>query len=251
MESGLRPIKANNSSLSSQAQQYLRDLINNGVYTPGEKLPPEGDFASQLGISRPTLREALHNLETDGVIIRKHGVGTFVSPAYNKRIESGLEVLESIERIANRMGLKTTMGAVEIQERAPLPRELAGLSRDALDMILSVTRTILIDAKPVAYLQDCVPVEYLSKEDLGEGFHGSVLDLFLQRGQPALSYSFTRLAATPATHLMAQQLNVPNQTPLMQMEAKLYSLDHHVIDYSLSYFVSDFFYFHVIRRIDK
>jgi GntR family transcriptional regulator len=251
MAIGLKPIKATNSSLPSQAQQYLRGLINDGTYQPGQKLPPEGEIAQQLGISRPTLREALHNLEMDGIILRKHGVGTFVSPAFNKRIESGLEVLESIERIAKRIGLETKMGAVEIQERTPLPRQLAGLERDAQDAVLSVTRTILIDAQPVAYLQDCVPLEYLCKDDLGTDFHGSVLDIFIQRGDPVLSYSFTKLAAVPATKLLSSQLMISHRTPLMQLEAKLYTVENHVVDYSVSHFVSDYFYFHVIRRIGK
>jgi GntR family transcriptional regulator len=251
MVSGLRPIKVTNSSLPAQAQQYLRDLINEGTYQPGQKLPSEGEFAEQLGISRPTLREALHNLEMDGVILRRQGVGTFVSPAYNKRIESGLEVLESIERIANRMGLKTKMGAVEIQERTPLPRERAGLGRETLESVLSVTRIILIDTQPVAFLQDTAPMDVLCKEDLGDDFHGSVLDVLIERGQPALSYSFTKLAAVAASNQLASKLNVPPRSPLMQTEAKLYSFEDKIVDYSVSHFVSDYFYFHVIRRIVK
>jgi GntR family transcriptional regulator len=251
MVSGLRPIKVANSSLPSQAQQYLRDLINGGTYQPGQKLPSEGEFAEQLGISRPTLREALHNLEMDGVILRKHGVGTFVSPAYNKRIESGLEVLESIERIAKRMGLETKMGSVEIQERPPQPREQAGLGRETLEAVLSVTRIIVIDTQPVAYLQDCVPVDVLCKNDLGNDFHGSVLDVFLERGHPSLSYSFTKLAAVAATKQLADKLNVLQKSPLMQTEARLYTFENQVVDYSISHFVSDYFYFHVIRRIGK
>ncbi len=81
MASRLRRIKTTNSSLHYQAQLYLRDLIENGTYLPGQKFPSEGEFAGELGISRPTLREALHNLQAEGMIVRKHGVGTFVSPS--------------------------------------------------------------------------------------------------------------------------------------------------------------------------
>jgi GntR family transcriptional regulator len=251
MASGLRPIKLLHSSLPSQAQQYLRDLINNGTFQPGQKLPSEREFAEQLGISRPTLRDALQNLEMDDVVLRKHGMGTFVSPDYNQRIESGLEVLESIEHKASRTGLETEMGAVEIQERPPQPRELAGLGDEALEVVLSVTRIILIDAQPVAYLQDCVPLDVLSKDELGSEFHGSVLDVFLERGHPALSCSFTNLAAVAATNKLASQLNIPTKSPLMQMEARLYTLENQVVDYSVSHFVPDYFNFHIIRRIGK
>ncbi len=245
----LRPIKTTNLPLHYQAQQYLRDLIRAGTYQPGQKLPPEGTFAEQLGISRPTLREALHNLEADGIIVRKHGVGTFVSPARADRLESGLEVLESLEHIANRMGLKTRMGQLRIEERIPQPEEQASLECGPQERLLSVARTILVGSKPVAYLFDLVPSRYLSQDDLDERFHGSVLDIFLQRGRPALAYSFTRLASVAADSDLARQLGVARRTPLMRLVARLFSQDDQVVDYSISNFVPDYFDFHVIRRI--
>ncbi len=249
MVSELRPIRTTNVSLHSQAELYLRDLIENGIYKPGQKLPSEGIFAERLGISRPTLREALHNLEVEGIIVRKHGVGTFVSPAHADRLESGLEVLESIEHIASRMGLRTRMGEAEIEERAPNPNEIAGLECSPHEKVLSVARTILVDSIPVAYLWDVVPTRYLHRDDLGEKFEGSVLDIFLKRGRPMLVFSFTSLAAIAAEGALARQLGVPRKTPLLRLEAKLFTQDHIIVDYSISNFVPDYFYFHVIRRI--
>jgi GntR family transcriptional regulator len=249
MASGLRRIKTTNASLHYQAQLYLRDLIENGTYVPGQKFPSEGAFAEQLGISRPTLREALHNLQAEGMIVRKHGVGTFVSPSRANRLESGLEVLESIEHIASRRGLKTEMGKVEIEERPPNHVEIAGLECDPNEQILSVARTILIDKKPVAHLWDAILTKYLRKEELEEMFHGSVLDIFLKRGRPMLTYSFTGLAAVAVDSILARQLEIPPKTPLLRLEAKLFTQDNTVVDYSISYFVPDYFDFHVIRRI--
>jgi GntR family transcriptional regulator len=249
MASGLRRIKTTNASLHHQAQLYLRDLIENGTYVPGQKFPSEGVFAEQLGISRPTLREALHNLQAEGMIVRKHGVGTFVSPSRANRLESGLEVLESIEHIASRRGIKTEMGKVEIEERPPKQNEISGLECDPADHVLSVARTILIDKKPVAYLWDVILTKYLSRDELGEMFHGSVLDIFLKRGQPMLTYSFTGLAAVAVDRNLARHLEIPPKTPLLKLEARLFTQENTVVDYSISYFVPDYFDFHVIRRI--
>ncbi len=249
MASELRRIKTTNLSLHYQAQHYLRDLIKAGAYQPGQRLPPEGLFAEQLGISRPTLREALHNLEVEGMIVRKHGVGTFVSPSHASRLESGLEVLESLEHIASRMGLKTKMGQLKIEERTPLADERLSLECGPEDKVLSVARIILVGSKPVAYLWDVVPTRYLCQDDLNEKFHGSVLDIFIKRGHPQLAYSFTRLASVAADAGLARQLNVARRTPLMKLEARLYTQDNQVVDYSISNFVPDYFDFHVIRRI--
>jgi GntR family transcriptional regulator len=245
----LRRIKSSNVSLHYQAEQYLRDLIKAGTYEPGQRLPSEGMFAEQLGISRPTLREALHNLEVEGMIVRKHGVGTFVSASRVNRLDSGLEVLESLEHIANRMGLQTHMGEVQIEARTPGADELAALECRPDEKVVSVRRTILVGSKPVAALWDLVPARYLREDELDDRFQGSVLDILIKRGHPKLTYSFTRLASVGADAKLARQLQLPRRTPLLRFEARLYSEDNHLVDYSISNFVPDYFDFHVIRRI--
>ena len=249
MTTNVRPLKAVKVSLPIQTSQYIRDLVESGEYQPGQQLPPEGDFARQLGISRPTLREALHSLELEGVIVCKHGVGTFIASNSGKRFESGLETLESIERIANRIGLQTEMGQAEIEERLSSQAEMAELGLASQTQILSVSRAILVNNKPVAYLMDILPAEYLRKEDLGDDFHGSILDMLLKRGRPPLSYSYTKLAAVTAEASLARLLEIQPQNPLMRLEARLFTQGGQVVDFSISHFVPGFFDFHVVRRI--
>jgi GntR family transcriptional regulator len=245
----MRPVKTARVSLPTQTSEYIRELISSGQYQPGQQLPSEGEFARQLGISRPTLREALHSLELEGLIYCRHGVGTFVAPSYGKRMESGLEVLESIERLAKRIGLETRMGEADIEERSATQSELIELGLKLPSIILSVTRAILVNDRPVAYLKDVLPVEYLRKDDLSGSFHGSVIDVLLKRGYPPLSYSMTKLAAVSADPALSNLLNIVPSTPLMRLEARLYSQDNQVIDYSISHFVPGYFDFHVVRRI--
>ena len=80
-------------------------------------------------------------------------------------------------------------------------------------------------------------------------FHGSVLDIFLKRGQPMLTYSFTGLAAVAVDRKLARHLEIPPKTPMLKLEARLFTQENTAVDYSISYFVPDFFDFHVIRRI--
>jgi GntR family transcriptional regulator len=249
--SGLRPIKTTNVPLHNQAQFYLRDLIQNGTYQPGQKLPAEGVLAEQLGISRPTLREALYMLEIEGLIIRKHGLGTYISPSYQSRLDGGLEVLESIEHIARRKGLKTQMGEAHIEERTATLAEANALECDTEKGVLAIVRVILVGARPVAYLSDVLPLMFIRQRDLEGRFHGSVLDFLLKRGQPDLTFSFTRLGAIAADSELARKLKIPRKTPLLKMEAKLFTHENLVVDYSISKFVSDYFDFHIIRQIRK
>jgi LacI family transcriptional regulator len=61
-----------------QFQTWLQDRIEQGFYSPNEKIPTENELVSLSGLSRATIRQALNNLEHSGYIIRKKRVGSFV-----------------------------------------------------------------------------------------------------------------------------------------------------------------------------
>src|SRR5580692_7682560 len=58
---------------------HIRSLLENGVLKPGDKIPPEREFARSLKISRASLRTGIGYLAAMGVMRVRHGVGTFVA----------------------------------------------------------------------------------------------------------------------------------------------------------------------------
>lgn len=69
-----------------QVVNHMRSLIENGTLKPGDKIPPERDFARTLNISRASLRAGIGYLAALGVLKIKHGVGTFIAdgpPEFN------------------------------------------------------------------------------------------------------------------------------------------------------------------------
>lgn len=67
------------SNVSEALSARLEQLILGGSILPGERLPPESDFAGLLGVSRASVREALHELALKGLIDRRPGRGTVVN----------------------------------------------------------------------------------------------------------------------------------------------------------------------------
>jgi GntR family transcriptional regulator len=233
------------------AQQVVNEILSGieaGNLTRDDGLlPSEAELSKRFDVSRATVREALSRLEQRGIVIRRHGVGTFVSRR-QPILEAGLEQLESLDTLARRMGLETHMGEAEISEREATPHEAERLQVAPGAQVLSVTRVILTDTRPVAFLVDVVPTTCLRMQDLGETFNGSVLDVFIRRGEPALSHSRTDIITEAADLPTARKLHLQRGDMLLKLDAQLYTREGLVVDYSLSYFVPGYFRFHVVRR---
>ncbi|MBY0467027.1 MAG: FCD domain-containing protein [Burkholderiales bacterium] len=65
--------------LADSIANQLEQRILEGSLKPGDRLPPERDFAIELGVSRPSLREAMQKLVSKGLLSTRHGGGTFVT----------------------------------------------------------------------------------------------------------------------------------------------------------------------------
>ncbi len=170
-------------SVSQRLHDQLGQII--AATKPGERLPSEPALAEKLGVSRATLREAMRTFETQGMIRRRQGSGTYVNQP-PQVLETGLEVLESIESIAERSGLSVEMGELNVQYRKAKLDECESLDLDPCKDVVQVSRVIYAEHRAVAYLIDILPGDILDPEELKNGFNGSILDLLLQRGQPDL-----------------------------------------------------------------
>ncbi len=214
----------------------------------GERLPSEPKLAQKLGVSRATLREAMRVFETRGMLRRKQGAGTFVLKGAPV-LESGIEILESIETQARRMGLPVSMGDLRIEQRAPSEEEREALELDYAERVTEVRRVILLEERPVAYLVDVLPESLFSEEDARGSFSGSVLDLLLTRGNPPLGSSRCDILAVAASHEVARPLGIQRGDVLLTFRSILLSEEGTPMDFSHSYFLPGYFRFHVVRRV--
>ncbi len=226
-------------------QSDLATLINK---TPaGQRLPSEPDLAKQLGVSRATLREAMRSFETQGLIRRRQGSGTFVVGKV-QALDSGLEVLESLETIARRQGLEVSVSDLNIESVSADADLAAQLNLPEGSKVTRVRRVIRADNRPVAYLVDTLPESILQARDLSSDFNGSVLDLLLSRGDP-LTTSRANVSAIGASADVAKPLEIQRGDVLLHFHARLFNAEGSVVDYSLSYFIPGYFHFHIVRRV--
>src|SRR5438132_9147212 len=77
--------------LYQQLQRALRHAIETRVLGPDDALPPERDLATELSVSRITVRKAIDGLVNEGMLVRRQGSGTFV----RARVEKNFSKLTS------------------------------------------------------------------------------------------------------------------------------------------------------------
>lgn len=237
----------NNYSVGQRLQRQLKSLIDSTP--PGEKLPSEPVLANELGVSRATLREAMRTFEIQGRIRRRQGSGTFVTQP-SQVLESGLEILESIPKIADRIGLKVTLGKWRAIRRKPDSQEANLLNISELENVTDVTRVMLTEGRPAAFLIDVLPEDILIPERIDRRFNGSILDTLIIRTELELIASRTEINAVTATPEIARALGIQRGDALLCFQANLLSASGRIVDISTSYFLPGYFKFHVVRRIE-
>lgn len=109
MKISIKPVKP--KLVSEQVYEQLREIIFRGEIKPGEKLMPERELATALGVSRPTLKSAINKLVVTGLVEQRQGHGTFVrTPGNNGHdtLRTALEDASLMDLLEVRIGLECT-----------------------------------------------------------------------------------------------------------------------------------------------
>ena len=104
-------------SLTEQVRQHIKQLIVDDGFEDG-RIPPETELATELGVSRTTVRDALSRLEHEGAIVRRQGSGTFVNP-HGLRIKTRLEEMWSYEEMLKDHGYAPSVKVISVDMEAP------------------------------------------------------------------------------------------------------------------------------------
>jgi GntR family transcriptional regulator len=236
----------NQTPTSKRLHDTLSSMIDH--MPAGQKLPSEPELARQLKVSRATLREVMRTFETQGRIHRRQGAGTFVARP-SQVIESGLEVLDSIETIANRIGLPVALGERDLEVRPASEKEQSILGLPPGTQVLQAARVILAEGQPAAYLIDILSADLLPPAEVEKSSSGSVLDLLLKRSDLNPDISRCDVNAVTASPEIARAMGIQRGDVLLRFESMLYDRSGKVIVYSFSYFLPGHFRFHIVRRV--
>jgi GntR family transcriptional repressor for pyruvate dehydrogenase complex len=116
-------VTTSDSQLAMQVVNHIRLMIERGELQPGDKIPPEREFARHLKISRASLRTGIGYLAAMGVMKVRHGVGTFVADGPPQLGQSSLGLMSALhgfqtwQMFEARLLLESSIAALAAERR--------------------------------------------------------------------------------------------------------------------------------------
>ncbi|WP_434563484.1 GntR family transcriptional regulator [Pseudomonas sp. R1-6] len=232
--------------LHLQLRDLLRTRILDGEYPQGSQMPSESELGALFRVSRITVRQALGDLQKEGLIFKIHGKGTFVAKPKTFQNVSTLQGLaESMTgrgfEVINRLrSFKFIPADKPVAERLKVAEG---------DVVAQIKRVRLINREPVS-----LEMTYLPK-DLGERLEKADLvtrDIFLILENDcglALGHADLAIDAVLADSELCQALEVEPGSPVMRIERLTHGADGRPLDFEYLYYRGDAFQYRL--RIDR
>lgn len=220
----------------AQITHWLRNQIEAGDFKPDEKLPSENEMAKKFDVSRVTVRRALQSLESEQIIYRCQGLGSFVK---DSRAPHNLVSLTDFNEDMAKAGLKAS-SRIHDFITVEAPDWLAGvLGVDEGTKLLRIDRLRLGDGEPVAFDSTWLPILYgqlLDKDKLEDTTIYRQLeenyDIPIMRG-------CYRMSAEVADDQLAEDLNIPKNSPLLLIDRTTFTIGNKAVYYQKRYYRSD------------
>jgi GntR family transcriptional regulator len=259
MSTGAEPAAAlpreGKPSLVDIAEDALRKWLATGRHRSGERLPPEQELSSHLGISRGTLRTALGRMEESGEIVRRQGSGTYVGKAPSTSLDEGLEALVSYSELARRRGVILELGELAVEQRRLGPEVGKVFGLDADEQATTITRVLLLDGRPGSWMRDVVhpavelPPPARVRQALERG--RMVLDVLLDAGVP-VAYTRAHVLARVLTRRdrVGRALEVSETTAALEIDHVTCTAEGAPLEHSNDVFLPRSLDLHVMRYLE-
>ncbi|MDX2694526.1 GntR family transcriptional regulator [Streptomyces ipomoeae] len=208
-----------------QLARQLESAIEHGVLGPGSLLGNEIDLAGRLGLSRPTVRQAIQSLVDKGLLVRRRGVGTQVVHSQVKRpleLSSLYDDLEAAGQQPTTQVLSSEVGPASAEVAAAL-----GIAEGA--EVHRFERLRLTHAQPVAFLCNHVPAGLLDLDT--ERLESTGLYRMLRNAGISLHSAHQTVGARNATPEEAERLGEPEGAALLTMQRTAYDDTGRAVEY--------------------
>ncbi len=226
---------ASGEPLYRQLGRALKAAIDESVLKRGAVIPSERDLSTGLGLSRVTVRKAIDNLVSDGLLDRRQGAKTVVS----SRLEKSLATMTSFSEDMRSRGL--TPGCVWISREIsrPSPAEMMALGIPGHEKIVRLRRLRTADAMPIAIETATLPARFVPDP---AAIGASLYEYLAAHGALPVR-AMQRMQAKPATEEERRLLATPEGTSLLTMERRCFLADDQIVEFTQTKYRGDVYDF--------
>lgn len=243
----LTPIKKE-TPLYLEVKHSITKAIENGLFPRGGKLPSENELSEMLNVSRATVRSALKQLESDGVIFTRRGYGSFVNYGTSVGMRMNIAHARGFFNLIMDSGHVPSIASASVEERVA-PKEVArSLLLEENERVLQIRRLFLGDGEPAFYVCEYIPKRYLVKDidvnQLPESIYGIARSYCKHR----IAYSNTIIQVAASTEALADMMHIKNRPAVLELKEVHFSDGNVPIVYSDVYVNDELIHFQVRRR---
>lgn len=214
--------RAVGTSLHRQVFNVLRDEIARGVYASTGALPKEEAICERFGVSRITVRRALADLAAQGLVERRHGLGTFVkAQAASARAAPSLSLVESLRKAAQ----DTQVKVIEFGRAEAPPDVCAQLQLPNGEMAVHALRLRSADRRPVMLTDAWIPASMSVGVTAASLRKHALYELLMNQGVRFGSV-VQEITAQLADPTLAALLDVEVGAPLLRLGRLMHDQDN-------------------------
>jgi GntR family transcriptional regulator len=227
-----------------QLKRWIEDAVARGAIKPGDALPSERDLALRVDVSRVTVRKAVQHLVRDGVLVQRHGSGTFVAPQTH-RVEQSLSQLTSFAEDMARRGMSVHSVWLDRGIYHPSPEETVVLGLSSGENVSRVARLRISGDMPLAIERAALSARALPDPDQ----IGTSLYAHLEKSGNRPVRAIQRIRAANLGEDDAKLLEVPAGAAGLYIERISYLNSGKVIEFTRSIYRGDTYDFVAELRI--
>jgi GntR family transcriptional regulator len=232
--------------LYQQIKETLRSGILDGKYPPHSRMPSESELQDMFAVSRITIRQALGDLQKEGLIFKVHGKGSFVS---QPRAVQNITSLQGLAEAMASEGHEIVNRVVSFNFVPANDKVAAKLQLDEGATVAEIHRVRLLDREPTSYEVTFLP-EALGKKLVRVDLATRDIFLILENDcGVALGSADLSINAIPARPPITRALEIKRDAPVLRVERVTHDSNNRPIDFEYLYFKGDTFQYRL--RVDR
>jgi GntR family transcriptional regulator len=241
---------ARESLLYARIETVLVGEITDGDFKVGDQLPTEDSLIARFGVSRITIRRAMQNLVSRGLVEIRRGKGTFVAAP---KITQNLTELSGFVEDMHALGRKPTARVIGKEIVAADATVASQLALTKGEHVVRIQRVRLADGIPLSFDETYLPLEIGKKIITNNLKVEPIFSLLERKYDVPLIEAEYKLDAVAAENEVAKALKVRPRSPIFRIERTSYTRGRRPVDYERLHYRGDLAQFvtRLVRKVSR